>query len=471
MPSRPNLIVVLCDQLRRSALACYGDPNARTPNLDRLAEQGAFFRNACATYPICVPYRFSLMTGQYPHTRMIPGIAWRMSPAERTLADEFNEAGYETMYVGKWHLYGGQCHMPGYSAQREGCLPVPRRFQGRWQHWRGFELRNSHFDTRYFVDDDPTPHKIEGYQTDGLFDLTMALIEEKRPPDRPFACVLSVEPPHPPHEAPRELEAAWEQAQLEVPDNFMCEDDDPFRERMVAKDVRDREAVMSFMATYYAMIENLDNNMGCLLEFLDREGLTDSTHVMFTSDHGELLGSHTLLTKQFPYEEACGVPLFMRGPGITKQTVDAPIATEDLFPTLLGLCDIKPRDDVPGTSFAPCLRSETAPPDRLGVLLEFVSETRPNQSLHKCCYRGIRSKRFKYTVAGDLTGFSPWQFFDLEQDPYEMHNLISEPQWQETIARHHAFLRQRLIDTDDDAPLTPAFGCPGLGRIEDTEGA
>ena len=103
-----------------------------------------------------------------------------------TLADEFNEAGLETIYVGKWHLYGNHLHMPGYGAQRVNREPVPPLFQGRWKHWRGFELRNKPFDTCYFVDDDPTPHPIDGYQTDGLFDIAM---EQMRQQGQRGACV------------------------------------------------------------------------------------------------------------------------------------------------------------------------------------------------------------------------------------------------------------------------------------------
>jgi len=143
--SRPNLIVVLCDQLRRQAVGCYGDDDAVTPNIDRLAANGVRFANACPTYPICVPFRFTMMTGHYSHTRLVPGIEWRMSPAERTLADEFNEAWYETMYVGKWHLDGGHGRMG--PAEQCNRTPVHRPHQGRWHKWLGFELRNGPHDT------------------------------------------------------------------------------------------------------------------------------------------------------------------------------------------------------------------------------------------------------------------------------------------------------------------------------------
>ena len=108
--SRPNIILIISDQLRRQALGCYGDPNVSTPNIDALAAAGARFDAASSTYPVCVPFRFTLMTGEYAHTRFIPSIEWRMSPAERTLADEFNDAGYATALFGKWHLYGNFGH-------------------------------------------------------------------------------------------------------------------------------------------------------------------------------------------------------------------------------------------------------------------------------------------------------------------------------------------------------------------------
>ena len=130
--NRPNILILLSDQLRRQALGCYGDPDARTPNMDGLARDGVRFTAANATYPVCVPFRFTLMTGEYAHSRLAPAIEWSMSPAERTLADEFNERDYETVYIGKWHLDGGHGRMG--SAKQCGMTPVRRAQQGRWQN-------------------------------------------------------------------------------------------------------------------------------------------------------------------------------------------------------------------------------------------------------------------------------------------------------------------------------------------------
>ncbi len=447
---RPNILIVLSDQLRRHALSCYGDPDARTPHTAQLAADGVACDQACSTYPICVPFRFTMMTGEYAHTRLVPGIEWRMSPAERTLADEFNDAGYETVYIGKWHLDGGHGRM-GSAVQTNRC-PVKRAYQGRWQKWYGFELRNEPFDTCYFEDDDPTPHRIDGYQTDGLFDLGMNYLRDGRDAARPFCMVISVEPPHDPFAAPEELQDAWEQRDITLPPNFEAEDDN-HRNQLI----RDRQR-------YNAMVENLDANVGRLRSFLAEHDLADDTVLVFLSDHGELAGAHGLRAKQWPYEESVGIPLIVYDPRHSDRAgtrLSAPTCSEDLFPTFLGLAGLTPQNDLPGANLAPLIHGESDQLDREGVLLEFVAELRERPPFYNAVWRGFRSERFKYTVKGDKFGAEPWQFFDLENDPYEMRNLIEDPAWADEIGRHHELLRARLEETLDPFVLRPAWSREG----------
>ncbi len=448
--SRPNILVVLTDQLRRQALSCHGDPDARTPHINALSQAGATFDQACSTYPICVPFRFTFMTGHYAHTRLVPGIEWRMAPTERTLADEFNEAGYETVYVGKWHLDGGHGRMG--SAVQCNRTPIPRPHQGRWQKWFGFELRNGPFDTCYFEDDDPTPITLDGYQTDGLFDIAMDYLRDGRDPTSPFCLVLSVEPPHPPYEAPPELEKAWKERDLQLPANF------------APADQQQRQNWITQRQIYHAMVENLDDNVGRLRAFLSEQNLADDTIVVFLSDHGELGGAHGLNGKQHPFEESVGIPLIVcdpRHPERAGTRLTDPTSTEDLFPTLLGLAGLTGRDDLPGTDLTSLIHGETDQLDRPGVLLEFVAELRPNLPYYDAVWRGFRSPRYKYTVKGDKHGAAPWQFFDLEEDPTESNNLIDSAPGHPEIARHHAWLQQRMAATLDPLPLLPAFDQPG----------
>ena len=455
MDKRPNILVLMCDQLRRQALSVYGDPDIRTPHIDAMAERGVRFENACSTYPICVPFRFTFMTGMYAHSRKVPGIEYRMSPTERMLADEFNEAGYETVYVGKWHLDGGHGRMG--SALECGRTPVPREHQGRWEKWFGFELRNAPFDTYYFVDDDPTPIKVEKYQTDGLFDIGMDYLQNDRDRDRPFCMVISVEPPHDPFEAPEDLLSAWEAREITLPGNFEADSEEQ-REQFILNRKR-----------YYAMVENLDQNVGRMSEFLEREGLSDNTVVMFLSDHGELGGSHGLRGKQWPYEESVGIPVVIYDPRSNDRagaSIVDPICTEDFFPTLLGLAGIGPSGDLPGDDLTPLIHGRVDGLAREGVMLEFVAELRKGLVFNEWVWRAFRSARYKYTVRGDKFGATPWQYFDLESDPEEMNNLIESPDHAEEVARHHKLLRDRLAETGDHFVLLPAYGCEGLNVWE-----
>jgi arylsulfatase A-like enzyme len=456
MPQKPNILVILADQLRRQALSCHGDPNLQTPALDRLAERGVRCDRAYATYPICVPYRYTLMTGQYAHTRHVPGIAWRMSPDERTLADEFNDAGYDTLYIGKWHLHGGF---------GPGCMkrPVPREHQGRWKKWFGFELRNSHFDTVVFEDDDPTPIPLPGYQTDGLFDIAIREIGLRQQSGKPFACVLSVEPPHPPWQAPAELEAKWLERTLELRPSFMIPGDRDDRAASQSKEESDRDDVLRHAQLYYAMVENLHWNVGRLMEFMDRVGLSQSTTVLFTSDHGEMNGCHGLEQKQYPYEESVGVPLIVAGPGVAAgKVVDEPICTEDLFPTLTGLAGLQPRARLQGEDLGPLLGGDVRQLRRPGVMLEFVRESRPRVPFYERPWRGFVSRRHKYTVWGAEGELAPWQCFDLHEDPYEQHNLVRDPACEEVARQHHRWLCDRMVETGDVEGLAAAWGLPAL---------
>lgn len=460
----PNVLLIISDQLRRSALSCYGDPNVSTPAIDAMAAAGARCDAASSTYPVCVPYRFTVQTGEYAHTRFIPSIEWRMSPAERTLADEFNDAGYDTAYFGKWHLYGNFGHYPGHNVVKASRTPVPRPFQGRWQRFEGFDICNDPWDTYVFVDGDPTPHKIDGYQTDGLFDRAIDYLSCPQRGSRPFAAVLSVEPPHPMFTAPPEYLERWRDRDVVLRPNVDLDkeynvrgdyDEDGPKSRGLLDDLR----------AYYAMIENLDDNVARLRDALRERGLLDSTVVALTADHGELLGSHGLLAKQRPWEESAGIPLIAAGPGIRAGTVVAdPVCTEDLFPTLLGLAGLTPRDPKPGLDLAPVLAGAADGLEREGVLLEFVGELRPYMAFHEETWRGVRTRTGKYTVLGDAQGGKPWQYFDLAADPYEQHNLVDDPAHADEVARHHRLLRELLVDSYDHYVLAPAFGCPGLNE-------
>jgi arylsulfatase A-like enzyme len=464
----PNIIVILCDQLRRDALGCYGDRAVKTPNIDKLAAQGVRFTHASSTNPVCVPFRFSLMTGECSHSRMVPSINWRMSPREHTLADEFNEAGRHTVYLGKWHLYGGL----GPALFKR---PVPRSHQGRWAEWYGFEFRNHYQDNVCFHNDDPTPIELPGFQTDAVFDLAQKRIQA-RPRDKSFAMVISVEAPHPPYDAPPEPQwSRWKDREMPLPLNFMHKgyvDPDAkgwgaaLTEESVAETINNRRA-------YYAMTENIDENVGKLMASLEAQGIAEETIILFTSDHGEHGGAHSLREKQYPYEESVGVPLIVWGPGegVPKGiSYDMPTCTEDLFPTILGLAEVGSPEGLPGDDFSGMIFGQHPAPDRPGVMLEFVQELRVGVPFHGKPYRGFRSTRYKYVVLGkESEGLKPTMFFDLRADPCEMNNLIEDPRHKETIKQHHGWLLERMKETEDTVYVAAAHGHPAANAWADCQ--
>ena len=472
-PQRPNVLIILADQLRRSALSCHGDANIQTPNIDALAQRGVRFSNACSTYPICVPFRFTFMTGQTAHSRQISSIGDRMSPAERTLADEFNEVGYHTCYFGKWHLDGGRGgYVPWGGGVTGISRPIPRSRQGRWQRWmvdagKGPGTRD-HFH-HYYFDQDGSARQIPGYQTDVIFQAAMDHLGQSRPADKPFCCVVSFSPPHHPYAAPPEYEALWAGRDLTLPGNFLAEADYPIPVPDWGESAwpRDRETILQRLRSYYAMIQNADDNVGRMMDFLRESGLADDTVVVLTSDHGEMGGALGLpiQAKSYPFDESVGIPLILADPRAvaTAGTVrPEPTCTEDLFPTICGLAGIEPADELPGTNLAPLARGQVDRLDRPGVMLEVVHDCRRGFTFHQQYYRAFRSQRYLYAVLGEGPGADPWLLIDRQRDPGQLHNCLGDPAYRDVAATHHKWLRDEMIRLEDDYRLRPAFGCAGL---------
>jgi arylsulfatase A-like enzyme len=448
---KPNIIWVFPDQMRGQAMSVSGDENVATPHLDKLAGEGVRFTAACSSYPVCVPFRFTALTGESASSRWIPTIHWRMSPAETTVAHVLNDQGYQTCYVGKWHLYGGDYHNTRFKR-----IPVPREHQGGFQRWKGFELRNNPFDTWYFAEEDPEPKKIDGYQSDGLFGIAMSEMEQMSKADNPFFLALSVEPPHPPYMGPGMAGKKRDTRTIRFRKNVDAEkcstySPDVFDHVSHGIESSDNEDILkAHLAEYYASIENIDTNMGRLLEKLANLNILDNTVVMFFSDHGELLGSHGLQAKQWPYEESVNIPFIVRIPEALKpvgaagagRVVSDPIHTEDIFPTTLAFAGVT-CEGKPGRNLVPWITGEMAP-DREGVFLEFVEEHRDKFKTASPRWRAYRTRDFKYVVTQD----GPYMLYDLKGDPYEMENLIGNEAYRDVRDNMHSVLMQHLQTND-----------------------
>ena len=230
-----------------------------------------------------------------------------------------------------------------------------------------------------------------------------------------------------------------------MPPNFLFRDRYPCPGDKSYEAEKERDVLIERRKRYYAMIESLDWNVGRMMTVLEETGHKDNTIVVLVSDHGQMDGAHAKRNqrKTHPYEESVGVPLIVNIPGSRQSqgmTISAPMCTEDLFPTLLGLAGLSPKHEKPGLDVTPVIRGERDELSREGILLEIMHDFRgePQNAYHKGAWRGFRGERYKYVVLGDdEEGGKPWQFFDLQEAPYEMSNLIDDPTWRDEIVRHH----------------------------------
>jgi arylsulfatase A-like enzyme len=427
--NRPNVLFVFGDQWRASALGYAGNPDVQTPHLDALASQSIQFPRAVAGSPVCCVYRASMLTGQYPHQHGVFLNDGALSPEAYTFGEHFSAAGYDTAYVGKWHVDGHG---------REAYIPRDR--QHRFDYWRVLECTHNYNHSQYYADDDPTPRTWDGYDA---FAQTRDLIGylRSRESGNPFCAFLSWGPPHNPyHTAPDKYRAMYDKASITLPPNVPAGSEDWARE-MLAGD--------------YAHCTALDDCMAELLAALDELNLADNTILVFTSDHGDMLGSHAMCEKCGPWDEALRVPLLIRWPdglGAGGHTNDTIWNMVDFFPTLSALAGLEIPPSAAGRDLSAHLRAGTMPqPNDALYASYFIFGTWYGQNdridpLYRCREaRGIRTVR--HTYVEDLTG--PWLLYDNEADPYQMSNLVGLPDHADTQQQLAARLREMLAERDD----------------------
>ncbi|MCC5828964.1 MAG: sulfatase [Phycisphaeraceae bacterium] len=431
-PPRPNIIWVFGDQHRAQAQGHAGDPNLRTPHMDRLTHEGVHFHRAVAGNPWCTPFRGSLLTSRYPH-ECVYRTPMRMDPSFPTIAHALTEHGYDTAWFGKWHLDGRS-----ESEGRSAFHIIPRERRGGFQTWIGYENNNSQYDSYVHGHEangaEVELYKLPGHETDALTDLLIDYVRGRKPgPEgqtKPFFAALSVQPPHDPY----------------LPAPFPAIEPGGYGPPRSAGEVRLRPNVpdvdwvrrkaLSGLPGYYHMIENLDFNLGRIRRALDRAGLAENTLIIFFSDHGDMHGSHGKFGKSVPWEESIRIPFSVGGGipiyGRNTGKVDHPINHVDIAPTTLGLCGISKPDWMRGYDYSGFLNSK--PEDRPDDAPEsaFLQQT-----VRKFHPHGVdRPWRGVVTTDG-------WKYVCLEGQPMMLHNLNDDPYEQVNLAFHHVFHQQR----------------------------
>jgi arylsulfatase A-like enzyme len=421
-PRRPNLVYVFADQWRAQATGYAGDPNVKTPHIDRLATESVNCRNAISGWPVCSPYRGSLITGQYPHTHGVFLNDVCLNNGAPSFADALKSAGYATGYIGKWHLDGHG---------RSSFIPRERRHG--FDFWRVLECTHDYNKSYYYGDDD-TKRLWDGYDAIAQTREAQRYIRE-RPSDGPFALFLSWGPPHDPYEtAPPEYRAMYDASRLALRPNVP----------------REFEAVARRIAAgYYAHCSVLDACVGDLMKTIEELGIADDTIFVFTSDHGDMLGSRGETHKQRPWDESIRVPFLLRYPrrfGRRAHTCETMLNSIDIMPTLLGLCGASIPSTVEGRDRSREFARSSVDDDDAALLACYTPFGQWTRALGGREFRGVRTPR--YTYVRSLNG--PWLLYDNETDPYQLANLCNVP-GHEKLQRHlDALLTRKLDEAGDD---------------------
>lgn len=420
---QPNVVFVFGDQWRAQATGYAGDPNVQTPHLDRLAAESIDVQDAVAGCPVCSPYRASLMTGQHPLTHRVIVNDVPLSNEAVSVAEAFKSGGYDTAYIGKWHInaHGRSEYIP------------PERRQG-FDYWKVLECTHEYNHSVYYAGDSDEKRVWEGYDAIAQTRDAAEYIRN-RSREIPFLLMLSWGPPHDPYQtAPQEFRDLYNPSDLELRPNVPDEMADTARE---------------WLAGYYAHCSALDACIGELVEVLDQTGLADDTIFVFTSDHGDMLRSQGEHHKQRPWEESVRVPFLLRYPArFGRQPIrnDAPLDAPDVMPTLLGLCGLPIPETVEGLDFSGYLSGGENPSDGSVLITcpHAFAQWRPLDGGRE--YRGLRTQRFTYVR--DLNG--PWLLYDNEEDPYQLKNLVDDPAHASVVKEFDSRLQQRLDSMGDE---------------------
>lgn len=427
MKHKPNVVLVFADQWRAQATGYTGDVNVKTPRLDALSTESLNFTHAVSNCPVCSPFRGSLMTGQYPLTHGVFVNDVQLNTEAASLGKIFSKAGYDTAYIGKWHLDGNG---------RSSYIP-PERRQG-FSYWKALECTHDYNHSAYYAGTGSEQRHWEDYDAFAQTQDALQYIQS-RETNKPFLLVLSWGPPHNPYET-----APLGYRDLYVPENIVLRPNVP---AFMAEEAR------RWLAGYYAHCTALDSCVGQIWDLLRHQGLEDDTIFLFTSDHGDMLGSQGEQHKQRPWDESIRIPFLLHCPGAGGRKpgpCEAPVSAPDIMPTLLGLCGIAVPEAVEGLDFSGYVRGGPDPTDSAALIMCPHPFGEWTTARHKGrAYRGLRTRRHTYVC--DLNG--PWLLYDNHEDPFQQRNLVQEPNQASLIRSIEEQLRhKRSLLADDFLP-------------------
>lgn len=467
---KPNLLFIWTDQQRADTMAVYGNKAIITPNLNRLAEQSFVFKKAYVTQPVCTPSRSSVMTGLYPHTS---GVMRNNVPLPKEIPcfpELLSDPDYKTAYMGKWHLGDEVFAQHGFDTWvsiEDGYTEYyhedkDRQARSSYHHWlRGKGYKPDQVDENKFSRGFAVSLPMEHCKPKFLEGEAIGFLEKNQ--YHPFVLYVNFLEPHTPYSGP--LNDLHRPENVEIPANF----DDPLdenepgsyrkiREQQIESIGSERSDFRNLIRKYWGLVSQVDRSVGAILGKLEELGLSDNTIVVFTSDHGDMMGSHKMIGKSVMFEESVRIPFMMRIPQIARQQtiVRRNVSQIDIVPTLLGLMGKKVPAMLQGKSLVPLLSGNNIPEDYVFVEWNDV----PNfyhgfkHPVHANEAKLHMQVTTRMVISPDgwklsLSDYDHCQLFDLNKDPLETTNLYTDASYKDKVGFLTRKIREWQIEKGD----------------------
>ena len=448
---KPNILFIMSDDHACHAMSCYGSKINETPNLDRIAKDGMRFNNCFCTNSICAPSRAVILTGKYSHINGLVDNKVPFDGSQQIFPKLLQKNGYQTAMIGKWHLKSDPTGFDYWS-----ILPG----QGRYYDPDFIEMGEK--------------KKFKGYVTDVITDKTIDWLENRGDKNKPFCLVSQHKAPHSNWQSGPDHKDMYKDIEIPEPETF----DDDYKTRSAAasdnemtieqhldlqyhgddkrmtppKHLKGKQIkkwkYQQYIKDYLRCVASVDDNIGRLLDYLDANGLSENTVVIYTSDQGFYLGDHGWYDKRFMYEESLRMPLLVKYPGeIEPGSVNDDIVLNlDFAQTALDYADVRQPDDMQGDSIRPLLNGKTPGNWRKSMYYHYYEY--PGWHMVKRHY-GIRTERYK--LIHFYYDIDAWELYDLQQDPNELNNVYDDPAFADVrkkLKKQLDKLRRQYGDSD-----------------------
>jgi arylsulfatase A-like enzyme len=473
--SKPNLLFIWTDEQQYFTMKAYGNGIIKTPNLDRLASESFVFEKAYVTQPVCTPDRASVMTGLYPHTHGCVANNIPLDEKVKTLPEIIGDPDYRTAYMGKWHLGNEIFKQRGFDAWvsiednyiRYYSPDKDREARSDYHYWllgKGYQPDERDRFSRSFAARLPLEHCKPKF----LEEKASEFLEVNR--DEPFILYINFLEPHMPFFGP--LDSLYSPDEVILPGNFndVADDDDPLYHRLKWEGNKRQygnteEEFRDLIAKYWGLVTQVDMSVGAILDKLESLGLADNTIVVYTSDHGDMMGAHGMVAKGVMYEEAVRIPFLLKDPRMnaSPRLIRERVSQIDIVPTLLDLMGHEVPEYLEGNSLVPALDQEAFPVE--DIFIEWNAhadyrvgewsnrEIRETDSVQLAANPSIRTVISKEGWKLSLSNRDKSQLFNLNSDPLETNNLFYREEYRETIRKLASSIREWQKVTNDTLPF------------------